>query len=226
MEDYKKFPKIARLNKPIVITEKLDGTNAQVVIGEDMSVRAGSKNRWLTPGKEDNYGFAAWVEENEEQLKELGPGNHWGEWWGEGIQRNYGMERKVFSLFNTDKWLDDVMRPDCCDVVPVLWTCEEFSSTIIWRAMEDLQLRGSEAARKYSIDFASPEGVVVFHTAANLCFKVPFEETHKYEKKQKNKSTHKGNKGDRRVKFDVLGMPQAGDPGKAPIDRRAKEHVY
>lgn len=72
------FDKIPRLKRGCVITEKIDGTNAQVVVGEDGSVRAGSRKRWITP-EDDNFGFAAWVRRNEEELRELGPGQHFGE---------------------------------------------------------------------------------------------------------------------------------------------------
>lgn len=68
------FPKLARLSRDCVITEKLDGTNAAVIVSEIMgdcgpstSVYAQSRTRMITPGKTtDNYGFAAWVKENEE----------------------------------------------------------------------------------------------------------------------------------------------------------------
>ena len=48
-EEFSEFPKIYRLNRDCVVSEKLDGTNAQVVVGEDMSVRAGSRTRWRVP---------------------------------------------------------------------------------------------------------------------------------------------------------------------------------
>jgi hypothetical protein len=108
------YPKMARLSREMVVTEKIDGTNGQVYIqpacelrlGTDVLyqtnefvVMAGSRTRWLTPEK-DNFGFAAWVRENVDELLKLGPGRHFGEWWGKGIQRNYGLKEKRFSLFN------------------------------------------------------------------------------------------------------------------------------
>src|ERR1035437_6203226 len=99
------FPKIARLNRDIVITEKIDGTNAAIGIVEapftvsdgeggpefrGYRVYAQSRNRIITPGK-DNAGFAAWVESIKDiAIEVLGPGLHFGEWWGNGIQRGYG----------------------------------------------------------------------------------------------------------------------------------------
>jgi len=108
-EPYRKIP---RLNRDITITEKLDGTNAQILIepDEDGDVWAGSKNRWLAPGvgkdaDKDNYGFAAWVAGNEAEIRRtLGPGVHRGEWWGAGIQRKYGLTAKRFSLFNVSRY--------------------------------------------------------------------------------------------------------------------------
>lgn len=130
MTEFVGFPKIARLNREIVVTEKIDGTNAQVEITEDGIVRAGSRNRYITP-EGDNHGFAAWVRDNADDLRRLGPGRHFGEWWGSGIQSGYGLPKgeKRFSLFNVSRWDDDVLneedglpaRPRCCGVVPTLY---------------------------------------------------------------------------------------------------------
>ncbi len=115
------FPKIARLNREIVVSEKIDGTNACVQVLEDGTVLAQSRTRFITP-ENDNYGFARWVRENEDELRAgLGFGTHFGEWWGRGIQRGYGVDDKRFSLFNTQRWTDDALRPACCGVVPVLY---------------------------------------------------------------------------------------------------------
>jgi len=69
------FPKIARLSREIIVTEKIDGTNAQIFIGEDGEMRVGSRTRWITP-EDDNYGFARWVAANKKELQKLGPGSH------------------------------------------------------------------------------------------------------------------------------------------------------
>src|SRR5436305_1822690 len=101
MIEFNAFPKIARLNRECVITEKIDGTNASILIDEDGVVMAGSRTRWITP-ENDNFGFAKWVEANKSELMKLGVGHHFGEWWGSGIQRGYGLTKgeKRFSLFN------------------------------------------------------------------------------------------------------------------------------
>lgn len=167
---FEAFPKLYRLRRGICITEKIDGTNAQVCISEDLSVvRAGSRSRWITP-EDDNYGFARWVAEHAEELKALGPGRHYGEWWGQGIQRRYGMTEKRFSLFNTGRWLTNEARPACCHVVPLLYAGPNTDAAID-AALEDLRVNGSKAAP----GFAKPEGVVVFHTATRLMTKITCE---------------------------------------------------
>jgi len=163
------FPKIARLSREIIVTEKIDGTNTQVFVGEDGEVLAGSRTRWITP-QADNFGFAAWVEKNREELRNLGPGRHFGEWWGQGIQRRYGLTKKRFSLFNVSRWgpegADVASLPACCHVVPVLYR-GSFSEEAISGALAALGGRGSLAAP----GFMEPEGVVVFHVAAGIAFK-------------------------------------------------------
>ena len=114
--EFIKFPKLPRLSRDMVITEKIDGTNAQICISDSgLELKAGSCNRWVIPG-DDNAGFAKWCEENRTELLRLGHGRHFGEWWGQGIQRKYGLSEKRFSLFNVSRWADD--RPKCCHVVP------------------------------------------------------------------------------------------------------------
>lgn len=162
--DFEPFPKMPRLSREIIITEKLDGTNAQIFITDDGDMLTGSRTRWITPA-DDNYGFARWAEGNKDELLQLGPGRHFGEWWGSGIQRRYGLTEKRFSLFNVSRWTDDV-RPAICHVVPTLYR-GEFSQAEINDAIARLEFEGSVAAP----GFDKPEGVVVFHVAANMGFK-------------------------------------------------------
>jgi hypothetical protein len=171
--EFKPFNKIARLSRDCVVTEKIDGTNAQVFITEAGEVLAGSRTRWITP-QADNYGFAAWVEAHRSELLALGPGAHFGEWWGQGIQRRYGLTEKRFSLFNVGRWgpggKDESLLPACCHVVPVLWR-GEFSTKWIADVLEDLRNHGSRAAPS----FMQPEGIVVYHTASGTLFKKTLE---------------------------------------------------
>jgi len=165
------FPSIPRLKRGCIITEKIDGTNAQVYVPEDASqpVLAGSRNRWLTLDA-DNFGFAKWVADHDEELRTLGPGRHFGEWWGAGVQRRYGLTEKRFSLFNAGRWTDDV-RPACCHAVPVVYG-GDFSTDAVANALESLRKGGSLAAP----GFMDPEGVVVYMTASRHLYKVTFDD--------------------------------------------------
>lgn len=81
LPEHKPFPKIPRYLRDVVVTEKLDGTNGLVYVSDDGVVTAGSRNRWITPESKtsDNFGFAAWVAANADELAKLGPGFHYGE---------------------------------------------------------------------------------------------------------------------------------------------------
>lgn len=132
MAEFIKWESTARLFRDVVITEKLDGTNACVIFeriapeenddisligkspvrifndnGYAFAVYAQSRNRLITPSN-DNAGFAKWVEKNADRLFHvLGEGRHYGEWWGQGIGRKYDMTEKVFSVFNTAGWFKE-----------------------------------------------------------------------------------------------------------------------
>lgn len=167
--EFQSFPKICRLSREIIVTEKIDGTNASICITEDGQFLTGSRTRWITP-QDDNFGFAKWANANKDELMKLGVGTHYGEWWGQGIQRNYGLREKRFSLFNTSRWSDDEVRPACCSVVPVLWQ-GPFITDYVDECLGLLQREGSKAAP----GFAKPEGVIVFHVQGNLLFKKTIE---------------------------------------------------
>lgn len=171
------FPKMARLNREIIVTCKLDGTNGQIHIDDDgVTMLVGSRTRWITP-QNDNFGFAAWAEDNKAELLKLGPGSHFGEFWGAGIQRKYGIPYKVFSLFNTERWnVNDPLKqpPACCRVVPVLYR-GPFSQAAIEACLTQLREKGSVAAP----GFMDPEGVVVYHTAARIGFKITIKDDEK-----------------------------------------------
>lgn len=180
------FPKMARLSREVIITEKIDGTNACIKITEDGQFLIGSRTRWITP-EQDNHGFARWATEHKvELMMGLGVGLHFGEWWGSGIQRGYGLKNgdKRFSLFNVVRWClygeapqmiatadpriekwQDVLPP-CCSLVPVMRR-GIFSTTMCESALHELQERGSLAAP----GFRDPEGIVCFHVAGNVGFK-------------------------------------------------------
>lgn len=165
--EFETFPKINRLKRECVITEKIDGTNAQIAITEDGVMFVGSRSRWITP-EDDNYGFARWARDNQEELLTLGAGRHYGEWWGQGIQRRYGLGEKRFSLFNVHRWQENL--PSCCSLVPVLYQ-GAYDTNIIDQVMLDLKTKGSTAAPGYM----NPEGIVVFHSATRVLAKMTFE---------------------------------------------------
>lgn len=165
------FPKMARYSREVIVTEKIDGTNAQVLVTEDGQLLAGSRTRWITP-ENDNAGFAKWALEHKSELLELGPGRHFGEWWGCGIQRGYGLREKRFSLFNVFRWGES--RPACCGVVPIIWQ-GNFDDLSVSEVMAELQKSGSQAAP----GFMRPEGIVIWHTAGNFGLKKTFEKDEK-----------------------------------------------
>lgn len=226
--EFRAFPKIPRLRRNIIITEKIDGTNAHVALlpetladgtlmpnpyrldwfsGPDAScwgLYAGSRSRWLTP-EHDNYGFAAWASEHKDELRVLGPGRHFGEWWGRGINRGYGLTERRFSLFNVSRWNRE------------LWEANESARLLLeglrWqRATEKGKVYPLPVPRKFqpapacchvvpvletgpfssglveevifALDydgssarpgFMQPEGIVVFHVAGGYLFKQTIE---------------------------------------------------
>lgn len=189
--EFEGFAKIPRLNRDCTITEKIDGTNACIVIEPDdpatvdTVVYAQSRTRIITP-KEDNYGFAAWVESNKYALAVLlGPGRHFGEWWGQGIQRNYGLCEKRFSLFNTARWskLDYDQWKALTDIgvycVPILYE-GPFSTEVVKEELRSLENNGSAAVP----GFMKPEGIVIWHQAARCYFKATIENDEEWKGKQ------------------------------------------
>lgn len=100
---------------------------------------------------------------------DLGTGLHFGEWWGKGIQRSYGSAQRFFSLFNTARYGALSFSTPNLAVVPVMYE-GPFNETEISTCLAWLKAYGSLA-----MPFPNPEGIVVFHTAANQMFKVTLE---------------------------------------------------
>ncbi|MFI6609258.1 RNA ligase family protein [Streptomyces sp. NPDC050507] len=196
------------------MTEKLDGTNGLVFIQDatapgadahplydvavstshgDYLVRAGSRNRWLALDlpkldgvvPRDNYGFAAWTRDNADDLVSLGPGHHYGEWYGHKIARGYGLTERRFALFNVGRWrprtlapedtewwatnhLGQALCPESCTVVPTL-AVAPFNEVPACVATLERQMhqRHSFAGN----GFTRPEGVVIFDTAGRRYYK-------------------------------------------------------
>lgn len=168
--EFQAWPKTPRLNRDITITEKIDGTNAAIIVTDDLRVGAQSRKRLITP-EDDNFGFARWVADNAETLASLlGPGRHFGEWWGSGIQRGYGLTKgeKRFSLFNVNRYADlDATEIPALGVVPTLYVGPNTTSAVA-ATLANLLIDGSSVAP----GFTRPEGIVVFHSASQQVYKV------------------------------------------------------
>ncbi len=159
--EFKPWPKIKRDNPfTVTITEKMDGTKSCIIIKDDAIVGVQSRNRFITP-EDDNFGFAMWVDVNTKELLKLGEGYHYGEWAGEGIQKNPHniIGRKLF-LFNTFRWnSENPNRPNCCDVVPILFQGQMDANTVQTLMADLLANKG---------DKETPEGIIVYyHTFRN-----------------------------------------------------------
>lgn len=198
---FQEFPKMARLRRDIIVTEKIDGTNAAVAIefleGFDASpeavwqkdgvaVYAQARTRFITP-ENDNFGFASWVRDHAEELVcGLGVGRHFGEWWGSGIQRKYGFKKgeRFFSLFNTIRWCEHGKEPGRIEtadprVVKMQEPLPECCSLVpvLWKGeFDDLAIKCAlKSLEKHGSQaapgFMNPEGIVVYHVAGNVGFK-------------------------------------------------------
>lgn len=195
--EFREWPKTSRFFRDIVITEKIDGTNAAIGIkpielnaqGQGLSnvidyvfsneqtyaIYAQSRNKLIMPTKgKDNAGFAGWVAEHSiELVQHLGEGLHFGEWWGSGIQRGYGLTKgeKRFSLFNASRFQfieeesDGLLR-----TVPVF-----YEGTMDIDAIRDslnvLKEHGSMAAP----GFMNPEGICLYHSSSRQVQKVTLD---------------------------------------------------
>ena len=151
--------------------------------GEMFAVAAQSRKRLISP-QDDNFGFARWVHENAHALVEvLGEGRHFGEWWGSGIQRGYGLKNgeKYFSLFNVSRWNEkdedtdqllphgkaELAKVPQLRTVPLLATTETFDTEHVNWILSLLESEGSQA-----VDHLwDAEGVIVYHTASGQVYK-------------------------------------------------------
>ena len=188
--EFQEFRKISRLSREICVTEKIDGINEVIYIGENGEFLVGSRTRWLGEHTDD-HNFWHWAISHKVSLLKLGPGYHHGEWWGSGIRRGYGLSKgeKRFSLFNVQRWclfneepklisVDPKTKmerwqeklPSCCYLVPILWE-GMFNTEVIDNTLGVLALNGSVA----SPGFTHPEGVVIYHKAGDVLFKKTIE---------------------------------------------------
>jgi hypothetical protein len=197
-EPWGKTPRF--VNETITITEKIDGTNACIVIlpfdaeahhdltstGKALMVNMDevpgfepthtfatqSRKKFIWPGKQsDNAGFAAWAWENAyDIISDLGYGKHYGEWWGRGIQRNYGLDTKKFSLFNPWRYSEDgdrLFTVKEMGTVPTLYTGDANTENI-YNALRYLEEHGSVAAPEWR----TPEGIIISYKLAQTRYKL------------------------------------------------------
>lgn len=193
--EFQAFPKMQRLydsSKGVSITEKIDGTNAAVIIRDGELVGVQSRKRLIFPG-DDNFAFAHWAHSNAEGLaRVLGDGVHYGEWAGKGIQRGYGLDEKRFALFNAVRWRSlydgfngesapvDVSNhpiPEEFSEVPGLTVVPELyrgsiQDTGLDDAVEQCLLTLKAEGSWFNPGFDRPEGVVVFFIDSRTGFKV------------------------------------------------------
>lgn len=202
---FDKWPSIPRLSKErMILTEKLDGTNGCVVIepwteGIEYDFpyvklitldsgkywfAAQSRSRFISP-EDDNFGFAKWAFQNAEELvTTLGPGKHYGEWWGHGIQRGYGLSEKRFSLFNAPRWMDSISYLFPTSPVPALRTVPLLYTGPFdldkLREAKDTIAKGSLASPTFN---GKAEGLVMYLREANTSYKILLEndELHKWQ---------------------------------------------
>lgn len=189
--ELKSFSEIKKwLPLRMVITQKIHGSNAQVCIfpkgqpselipgnvdtafnadgtpRDGYDVKVGSRERWIFPGKTtDNFGFAQFVEDNKQEfIDKLGPGTHYGEWAGPGINSGEGLKEKTFILFNHGRPYENGLPPRTV-LAPVLfdsanlgeWNPGLTPDIYIDSVMTDLKLNGS----KLVPGFMRPEGCVI-----------------------------------------------------------------
>ena len=184
---FEKWPSIPRwANDTVTITEKIDGTNAALIIlpynidhetliqdgyakcwgpadaqiGDLVTFAVQSRKRFIKPGKDtDNAGFAAYAFEHAPQfIALLGYGKHYGEWWGRGIQRGYGLDEKRLSLFSPWRYEHLALKDEVpgLDMVPVLYS-GGWDGANVKKELTKLEEKGSVAAP----GFKKPEGLIV-----------------------------------------------------------------
>lgn len=155
------FQEIKKLGSAaLFITQKIHGSNAQVFIfkgsGGVLDLAVGSRTRWIAPGN-DNYGFAEHVYAHKQEfIDKLGPGRHYGEWAGPGINSGEGLKEKTFVLFDHWKYPPERPLPPQTCIVPVLYS-GQFDLSKVQECMNDLKDSGSKLVGGYM----RPEGVVV-----------------------------------------------------------------
>jgi hypothetical protein len=185
---FRSFSSIPRWSKGVAVSEKIDGTNAQIHIVQygdeefdfdghawlaiaknferDQYMLVASRNKYIMLDQ-DNQGFGNWCLANVAELWKLGPGRHYGEWAGPGIQKNpLNLEEKRLFMFNP-KWVDQ--GPSCVEIAPVLAECMDAGD--IDQLMADLKRNGTQVEGGKG----QAEGVVIYHHGSGKLYKATYD---------------------------------------------------
>lgn len=158
---FESFPDIKKFGTAVLyITQKIHGSNAQIYIFQQedgsLDLACGSRSQWIAPGK-DNFGFAEMVYAHKQEfIDKLGPGRHYGEWAGPGINSGEGLKTKTLVLFDHWKYPSERPLPPNTVIVPVLYA-GGFDLGKIQEVTDDLKKNGS----KLVTGFMRPEGIVL-----------------------------------------------------------------
>ena len=201
MSNYASFPSIERLeNIYCVISEKVDGTNGLIEINEvfpvgepkEIQIRFGSRNRYITFNN-DNADFANFFRHYEARFKDVAadiilkelevsgetltecqeqyPLRIYGEWFGSGIQRGYGLKDKFFMPFSTF-YAEKLIEYQVPNIVkPNIMYTGKFNKLTADMCMNTLAIHGSGIIK----DYKRPEGIVIHFPKYNFRLKQTFE---------------------------------------------------
>jgi len=186
MAEFKRYPRIKRslgLGN-MLITEKIDGTNAMFVIEDKKLTLLGTHRRQLLmigdpkliehyqhipdleyreslmaeEPRRAHFGFVGWCEDHKEELESIGDGVYYGEWVTpevKGCQRYpYEGPPKLF-LFCPQRWPEQRPQPACLDLVPTLYR-GPFNEEMIQTVIDELD--GDSVAFPGS---DNPEGIII-----------------------------------------------------------------
>lgn len=182
IESYlQKYPEYSSIK----LMQNAGDINAVGVFGESLDLVCGSRTRWIYPG-DDNFGFAAFVHAHKQEfIEKLGPGKHFGEWCGPGINSGEGFKEKTFVLFNWNREYPNGLPPQTV-IVPVLVADAYHGDRGLWQTVDDTMKDLKENGSKAVPGFMRPEGVVV--TVAGARYKKVFEaEETQWKKPSKEK---------------------------------------
>lgn len=187
---YKKTPRVDKLT--FTISEKIDGTNAVLYVhhphfGEVLNgtekppfILAGSRSKWLLqePGKpnDDNHGFGRWVKDNEEELMKLPQGYHYGEWYGKGINRAYGLKDRRFMLFNFNRYVklkEENQLPSVVELETVL--ADNVSFEHLNQIGAQVAARLIQGGSVHVPGFRSTEGIILRQAHSDIVHKHVWE---------------------------------------------------